>query len=79
MTMPTMSLSASSSYARPFCPCHGPGILFLFPVFGFGEATVDRWGLDWDGVLVAESEGELLDCAGRHARIFGIDGRKYLA
>ena len=84
--MPTMSLSASSSYAPPFCPCHGPGIFFFFPVLEDAPVLVDvvdarlDWrGLDWDGVLGAESEGELAGCVGRHERIFGIDGGKYLA
>jgi hypothetical protein len=77
MTMPTMSLSASSSYEPLFCPFQRPGILFL--LLGFSDAELDNPGLDWDGVLAAESEDELVDCDGRHERIFGIEGRKYLA
>jgi hypothetical protein len=34
---------------------------------------------DWDGMLGAETEGELAGCVGRHERIFGIEDGKYLA
>jgi hypothetical protein len=46
--MPTMSLSASSSKAPLFCPCHGPGIFFL--LLAVGVATLDRCEVDggWD-------------------------------
>ena len=84
--MPTMSLSASSLYAPPFCPCHGPRIFFLFPVLvdapvlvGVVDARLDWCRLGWDGVLGAESELELGGCVKRHKRIFGMDDGKYLA
>ena len=86
MTIPTMSLSASSSYAPPFCPCHGPGSFFLFPVLvdapvfaDVVDTRLDWRVVGWDGVLGVESEGELAGCVERHERIFGIADGKYLA
>jgi len=75
--MPTMSFSASSSNASLFCPCHGPGIFFLFPEDEVGGAKLDGRELDWDCALAPESVRE--GVAGRRVRIFGIDGRKCLA
>jgi len=78
MTMPTISLSASSSYAPLFRPCHRPAIFFLLPVFSFpvvSDVALDWRVLDWDGALAPELEGELVDCGERHVRIFGIEGR----
>lgn len=77
--MPIMSLSASSSNPPLVCPCQGPGIFLLFPGVGVGrlewrEVEVDcGWGLD------DVSEGVLVRRTGRRVRIFGIDGKKYLA
>lgn len=43
------------------------------------DARLDWRVLGWDGVLGAESEGELAGWVGRHERILGIDDGKYLA
>ena len=76
--MPRISLSASSSYAPPFRPCHRPGIFFPLLVFSFpvvSDGVLDWRVLDRDGALAPELEGELVDCAERHVRILGIEGR----